>query len=93
MIETLILIGVGAFVAGAALGWWLAEKNHKPDIKHRDMPYDDGRKLPPPPCPIIHDVHVAKVSQQQAEELLDLIFPNLAKHPYRHPEMEEDNDH
>ena len=29
MIETLILIGVGAFVAGAALGWWLAQRAEK----------------------------------------------------------------
>ena len=29
MIETLILIGVGAFIAGAALGWWLAERAEK----------------------------------------------------------------
>ena len=29
MIETLILIGVGAFVAGAALGWWIAQRAEK----------------------------------------------------------------
>lgn len=29
MIETLILIGVGAFVTGVALGWWLAERAEK----------------------------------------------------------------
>ena len=31
MIETLILIGVGAFVAGVALGWWLAQRFRFPD--------------------------------------------------------------
>lgn len=29
MIETLILIGAGAFVAGVALGWWLAQRAEK----------------------------------------------------------------
>ena len=29
MIETLILIGVGAFFAGAALGWWIAQRAEK----------------------------------------------------------------
>ena len=81
MIETLILIGVGAFVAGAALGWWLAPRVNAP-IERPQLPK----------YPIVHDVHVAEVSQEQAEELLDLIFPNLAKHPYRHPEMEEEDD-
>ena len=81
MIETLILIGVGAFFAGAALGRWLAERVNE-SIERPQLPK----------YPIVHDVHVAEVSQEQAEELLDLIFPNLAKHPYRHPEMEEEDD-
>ena len=84
MIETLILIGVGAFVAGAALGWWIAPRVNasieRPQLPKYPIVHD------------VHDVHVAKVSQEQAEELLDLIFPNLAKHPYRHPEMEEEDD-
>ena len=84
MIETLILIGVGAFVAGAALGRWLAPRVNE-SIERPQRP-----QLPK--YPIVHDVHVAEVSQEQAEELLDLIFPNLAKHPYRHPEMEEEDD-
>ncbi|NWO15741.1 MAG: hypothetical protein HLX46_02605 [Corynebacterium sp.] len=84
MIETLILIGVGAFFAGAALGWWLAQRVNV-SIERPQLPQRTQH-------PIVHDVHVAKVSQEQAEELLDLIFPNLAKHPYRHPEMEEEDD-
>ena len=84
MIETLILIGVGAFVAGAALGWWLAQRVNA-SIERPQLPQRTQH-------PIVHDVHVAKVSKEQAEELLDLIFPNLAKHPYRHPEMEEEDD-
>lgn len=84
MIETLILIGFGVFVAGAALGWWLAPRVNA-SIERPQLPQCTQH-------PIVHDVHVATVSQEQAEELLALIFPNLAKHPYRHPEMEEEDD-
>ena len=49
MIETLILIGVGAFVAGAALGWWLAqraEKAHDPQHVHvQEIDIDDAIEI------------------------------------------------
>ena len=46
MIETLILIGVGAFVAGAALGWWLAEKAHDHQHVHvQEIGIDDAIEI------------------------------------------------
>lgn len=49
MIETLILIGVGAFVAGAALGWWLAQRAEKdPDHQHvhvQEIGIDDAIEI------------------------------------------------
>lgn len=49
MIETLILIGVGAFVAGAALGWWLAQcakKAHDHQHVHvQEIDIDDAIEI------------------------------------------------
>ena len=49
MIETLILIGVGAFVAGTALGWWLAqraEKDHDHQHVHvQEISIDDAIEI------------------------------------------------
>ena len=84
MIELIIAVGIVTFTAGTYLGWWLAQRVNA-SIERPQLPQRTQH-------PIVHDVHVAEVSQEQAEELLDLIFPNLAKHPYRHPEMEEEDD-
>ena len=43
MIETLILIGFGVFVAGAALGWWLAQRAEKAHVQ--EIGIDDAIEI------------------------------------------------